>query len=132
VTRSVPSGGSTSHIDRKCPRKGDDDTLLVFPHRRGGESKGVCRGDYSWLRGKSHTFIITQLKIIVNCFRVNCDYAGTEAVVDFGVKSWRLALNRDKQEVYEADWRRIRKLIFGKSHQFQKIFLGNLLDFIEN
>jgi hypothetical protein len=52
--------------------------------------------------------------------------------VDFGVKSWYLALDRDKQGVYEADRRRIRKLIFGKSHQFQKIFLGNLLDFIEN
>jgi hypothetical protein len=65
------------------------------------------------------------LIIVVNYLRVNRDYVGTGAVEDFGVKSWHLALDSDKKGVYEAEQMIVRKLIFGKSRQFQKIFLGN-------
>ncbi|ELS49114.1 hypothetical protein C789_1121 [Microcystis aeruginosa FACHB-905 = DIANCHI905] len=56
-------------------------------------SKGVFRGDYSWLRGKSHNFIITQLQIIINCLKANRNHSQSRSRGYFEVKSWSLAVD---------------------------------------
>jgi len=52
----------------------------------------VAIGDYSWLRGKSHNFIITQLQIIINWLKANRDHSQSRSRGYFEVKSWSLAV----------------------------------------